>query len=91
MSYQLAVERVFDAYAEEVFEAFTNADAQRVWMRDADDPNGILDNPRTTITANTANDNLDYGIEAVAGVTDGGGNTASGNGNPAQCLNVTCS
>jgi hypothetical protein len=43
------------------------------------------------ITANTANDNLDYGIEAVAGVTDGGGNTASGNGNPAQCLNVACS
>jgi len=43
VSYQLAVERVFDASAEEVFEAFTNADAQRVWMRDADDPNGILE------------------------------------------------
>lgn len=43
MSYQLAVERVFDASAEEVFEAFTNADAQRGWMRDADDPNGILE------------------------------------------------
>jgi len=51
----------------------------------------LVDNPRTTITANTADDNLDYGIEAVAGVTDGGGNTASGNGNPAQCLNVACS
>ena len=50
MSYELTVERVFEASAEEVFEAFTNADAQRVWMRDADDPNGILDNPRTTIT-----------------------------------------
>jgi hypothetical protein len=23
-------------------------------------------------------------------VTDGGGNTASGNGNPAQCSNVQC-
>jgi uncharacterized protein YndB with AHSA1/START domain len=43
VSYQLAVERVFDASAEEVFEAFTSADAQRVWMRDADDPNGILE------------------------------------------------
>jgi parallel beta-helix repeat protein len=51
----------------------------------------LVDNPRTTITANSANLNLDYGIEAVAGVTDGGGNTASGNGNPAQCLNVACS
>jgi hypothetical protein len=50
----------------------------------------LVDNPQTTITGNTANDNLDYGIEAVAGVTDGGGNTASGNGNPAQCLNVAC-
>jgi hypothetical protein len=26
----------------------------------------------------------------VPGVTDGGGNKARGNGNPAQCLNVTC-
>jgi len=50
-----------------------------------------VDNPLTTITANTADDNLDYGIEGVAGVTDGGGNTATGNGNPAQCLNVACS
>jgi parallel beta-helix repeat protein len=58
--------------------------------RNGDD--GIhVDNPETTITANSANLNLDYGIEAVAGVTDGGGNTASGNGNPAQCLNVVCS
>jgi parallel beta-helix repeat protein len=49
-----------------------------------------VDNPLTTISANPADDNLDYGIEAVAGVTDGGGNTATGNGNPAQCLNVAC-
>ena len=45
---------------------------------------------RATITRNTANDNGDYGIEAAAGVTDGGGNKALGNGNPAQCLNVVC-
>ena len=44
----------------------------------------------TTVTANTANDNTDLGIEAVPGVIDGGGNKASGNGNPAQCLNVRC-
>jgi parallel beta-helix repeat protein len=44
----------------------------------------------TTIADNRANDNADYGIQAVPGVIDGGGNTASGNGNPLQCLNVVC-
>ena len=45
----------------------------------------------TTLTANTANTNVDLGIEAVAGVTNGGGNHASGNGNVfTQCLNITC-
>jgi hypothetical protein len=44
----------------------------------------------TTLTKNTANDNGDLGIEAVPGVIDGGGNRARGNGNPAQCLNVSC-
>jgi hypothetical protein len=50
-----------------------------------------VDEPQTTITENAANDNGDLGIFAVAGVTDGGGNTASGNGNPAQCEGVSCS
>ena len=49
-----------------------------------------VDAPATTLTRNTANRNHDLGIEAVAGVTDGGGNHAAGNGNPAQCTNVTC-
>jgi parallel beta-helix repeat protein len=49
------------------------------------------DDPGTRLVGNAANDNDDLGIEAVAGVTDGGGNTATGNGNPAQCLNVRCS
>ena len=49
-----------------------------------------VDDPGTRLVDNTANDNDDLGIEAVAGVTDGGGNTATGNGNPAQCLNVQC-
>jgi parallel beta-helix repeat protein len=49
-----------------------------------------VDVVRTTITRNTANDNGDYGIEAVPDVIDGGGNKARGNGNPAQCLNVFC-
>jgi parallel beta-helix repeat protein len=44
----------------------------------------------TTVTKNSANDSADFGIEAVPGVLDGGGNRASGNGNPLQCLNVVC-
>jgi parallel beta-helix repeat protein len=49
-----------------------------------------VDSPATTLTANTADRNHDLGIEAVPGVTDGGGNKASGNGNPLQCTNVFC-
>lgn len=47
-------------------------------------------NAATTFVGNIANNNADLGIEAVPGVTDGGGNKASGNGNPAQCTFVTC-
>jgi hypothetical protein len=46
---------------------------------------------RRRLESTTANDNGDLGIEAVAGVNDGGGNRASGNGNPAQCTGVACS
>jgi hypothetical protein len=44
----------------------------------------------TTLTGNLAVRNGDLGIEAVAGVTDGGRNKARGNGNPAQCTNIAC-
>jgi uncharacterized protein YndB with AHSA1/START domain len=33
MSYELRVERVFNATAEEVFEAYTDAEAAKVWFR----------------------------------------------------------
>lgn len=49
-----------------------------------------VDAPDSLIRGNSADDNGDLGIEAVVGVIDGGGNTASGNGNPLQCLNVVC-
>jgi parallel beta-helix repeat protein len=53
--------------------------------------NGIsVDEPTTTLTANRAFRNADFGIKAVTGVVDGGGNRAWGNGNPLQCLNVQC-
>jgi Right handed beta helix region len=49
-----------------------------------------VDNAATTVTRNLAFRNGDLGIEAVAGVIDGGGNHAAANGNPAQCTNVVC-
>jgi parallel beta-helix repeat protein len=44
----------------------------------------------TTLTSNRALRNGDLGIEAVGGVTDGGGNVARHNGDPRQCTNVAC-
>lgn len=46
--------------------------------------------PATRLVGNDAHDNVDLGIDAVPGVTDGGGNTATGNGNAQQCRNVSC-
>ena len=57
--------------------------------RNGDD--GIdVDITSATISHNFASFNGDLGIEALPGVIDGGGNKARGNGNPAQCLNVSC-
>jgi parallel beta-helix repeat protein len=44
----------------------------------------------TKLTRNHARLNGDLGIAATAGVTDGGGNQASGNGNRMQCRHVAC-
>ncbi len=49
-----------------------------------------VDSASTSLNSNTANENGDLGIEAVAGVTDLGGNLAARNGNPLQCQNVVC-
>jgi parallel beta-helix repeat protein len=58
--------------------------------RNGDD--GIdVNGPSARITANSAHRNRDLGIEAPPGVTDGGGNKAIKNGNPAQCTGVRCS
>jgi parallel beta-helix repeat protein len=52
---------------------------------------GIQVKSRTaTLTRNHASNNADLGIAAVAGVTDGGGNVASGNGDGRQCTHVAC-
>lgn len=42
-----------------------------------------------TVTRNTSTDNGWLGIRAVDSV-DGGGNKAAGNGDPAQCVGLTC-
>lgn len=57
----------------------------------ASEDDGIdVDSPLTTLTGNHILHNGDLGIEAVFGVTDGGDNKAHGNGNSAQCTNVSC-
>jgi hypothetical protein len=51
---------------------------------------GIRAFDSVTVSRNTANDNGNLGIEAEPTVIDGGGNRASGNGNPLQCVSVRC-
>jgi parallel beta-helix repeat protein len=46
--------------------------------------------PSTKLTKNRTVRNGKLGIEAVEGVIDGGGNIARHNGDPRQCVNVTC-
>jgi parallel beta-helix repeat protein len=49
-----------------------------------------VDSTGARLTSNAAFFNHDLGIEAAPGVTDGGGNRAHRNGNPAQCTGVAC-
>ena len=49
----------------------------------------VIRTPGTTVARNTANQNALWGINAP-GAIDGGGNRATGNGEPAQCLGVRC-
>ena len=44
----------------------------------------------TVLRSNRADRNADLGISAIAGVIDAGDNHATGNGNPAQCVGITC-
>lgn len=49
-----------------------------------------VEDPATTLVRNFARHNGDLGIQAVGGVSDGGGNRASRNGDSRQCVNVIC-
>ncbi len=55
-----------------------------------DDGFAIRTHRATKLTRNRAVRNGDLGINALRGVIDGGGNRAHGNGNPAQCINISC-
>jgi parallel beta-helix repeat protein len=59
--------------------------------RDFKDDGFDVRSRRTKLRRNRAFENGDLGIAAVRGVIDGGGNVASGNRDPFQCLNVLCS
>jgi hypothetical protein len=51
---------------------------------------GIVSGAGVTLARNTARHNGNLGINGEPGTIDGGGNRASGNGNPAQCVGVVC-
>jgi parallel beta-helix repeat protein len=84
---------ILDAGIDGVFVESTATDTllERNIAIGAGDDGIDVDNSATTLTRNRADRNHDLGIEAVPGVTDGGGNRAEGNGNPVQCTNVACS
>jgi parallel beta-helix repeat protein len=50
----------------------------------------FVENPWTTVTGNFAYRNASWGMYAMPGVTDGGGNHAGANGEGAQCLIISC-
>lgn len=60
------------------------------WVSGSGDDGIDVRRAATVLADNWANDNADLGIFAVAGVIDGGGNRARGNGNPAECVGVAC-
>jgi parallel beta-helix repeat protein len=59
--------------------------------RGAGDDGFDIQSRTTNLARNRARRNGDLGIAAVFGDIDGGGNQASGNGDPRQCINIACS
>lgn len=61
--------------------------------RNGDDGIGVGRNASdVTVRGNVTTDNADLGVQPIAGTAvDGGGNQASGNGDPRQCTLVNCS
>ena len=63
--------------------------AQNV-ARIAGDDGFSIQSPTARLVDDRAIGNGDLGIRAAIGTIDGGGNVARGNGNPRQCVNVSC-
>jgi hypothetical protein len=51
----------------------------------------VLSLPFYVVTGNTNNDNGGAGIDATAGMTDGGGNSAKKHVATPECVNIACS
>lgn len=67
-----------------------HSDVKHNTAREAGDDGFDIQSRSTRLTANRAFRNADLGIQAVDGVIDGGGNWASGNGDPRQCVSIAC-
>jgi parallel beta-helix repeat protein len=59
--------------------------------RGAKDDGFDVESRSTRLTKNRATHNADLGIQAVRGVTNGGGNVGRHNGDRRQCTNIACS
>jgi parallel beta-helix repeat protein len=71
-----------------------NGSSGNLLLKNRSDKNGDdgidIADAGNTITKNHADKNTDLGIVAVAGNVDGGKNKARHNGNPLQCVGVSC-
>jgi parallel beta-helix repeat protein len=74
-----------------VYEKDDHSILRRNLATGAGDDGFDIEGRRSKLTRNRALRNHDLGIEAVRGVIDGGGNEASGNGDPRQCRRIACS
>ena len=63
---------------------------RRNLARGAGDDGFDIASPMAKLISNRAIGNADLGIEAVRGVSDGGGNIARRNGNPTRCTHIAC-
>jgi parallel beta-helix repeat protein len=88
VAHNLAVRNAVDGIAVSPLSTGTTLRANIV--SDNTDDGIDVDEPLTALGLNSANRNDDLGVEAVAGVTDEGGNRAKRNGNRLQCTNVVC-
>ena len=80
-----------DSTGDGIFSGGLRRNAGARQPRPRNDGDGIeVQSAGARLRDNRAQTNGIFGIRAVPGVVDLGGNSASGNGNPLQCVNVFC-